>query len=106
MVASDSFASGNWLVSEGKEDEFVSRWTDFIEWTRANADGFRRANLLRSAKEPRRFVSVAEWDDEDAQARWRSLPGFLDHLGACRELCDDAQTGRFRRVASVGATRQ
>jgi heme-degrading monooxygenase HmoA len=100
MAASDSFASGLWFVSEGKEEEFVSRWIDFIEWTRDNADGFREANLLRSAKDPQRFVSVAHWDDDSAQARWRSTPGFLDKLGACRELCDDAQTGSFRRVAS------
>jgi heme-degrading monooxygenase HmoA len=101
MAASDSFASGNWLVSEGSEDEFVSRWTEFVEWTRDNADGFREANLLRSAKEPRRFVSVTHWDDDSAQARWRSQPGFLEKLSACREVCDDAQTGRFRRVASI-----
>jgi heme-degrading monooxygenase HmoA len=101
MADSDSFASGSWHVSEGKEDAFVTRWLEFIEWTRDNADGFRGANLLRSVKDPRRFVSVAHWDDEAAQARWRSTPGFLDKLGACRELCDDAQTGRFRRVASV-----
>jgi 3-hydroxy-9,10-secoandrosta-1,3,5(10)-triene-9,17-dione monooxygenase reductase component len=31
----------------------------------------------------------------------RSLPGFLDKLGACLELCDDAQTGRFRRMVSI-----
>jgi heme-degrading monooxygenase HmoA len=101
MADSDSFASGLWVVSEGREDEFVSRWIDFVEWTRDNADGFREANLLRSGRDPRRFVSVAHWDDDAAQARWRSTPGFLDKLGACRELCDDAQTGRFRRVASV-----
>jgi len=101
MTASDSFASGNWIVVDGKEDEFVSRWKDFIEWTRDNAEGFRGADLLRSGKDPRRFVSVARWDDDDAQKRWRSTPGFLEKLGACRELCDEAQTGRFRRVASI-----
>jgi heme-degrading monooxygenase HmoA len=105
MADSDSYASGNWLVAEGKEDEFVSRWIEFQEWTRDNAAGFRGANLLRSHKEPRRFVSVAHWDDDAAQARWRSTPGFLDKLSACREVCEDAQTGRFRRVASMSATR-
>jgi heme-degrading monooxygenase HmoA len=104
MAASDSFASGNWIVPEGNEDEFVSRWIEFAEWTRDNAAGFRDANLLRSAKDPRRFVSVAHWDDDSAQAHWRSLPGFLERLAACREMCDDAQTGRFQRVASVAAT--
>jgi heme-degrading monooxygenase HmoA len=101
MAASDSFASGNWLVREGLEDEFVSRWTDFLEWTRDNAEGFREASLLRSVQEPRRFVSFSEWDDDDAQAGWRSLPGFLDKLGACLDVCDDSETGRARRVVSV-----
>jgi heme-degrading monooxygenase HmoA len=106
MAASDSFASGTWFVREGREDEFVARWTEFAQWTRDNAEGFREANLLRSAKDPRRFLSVAHWDDDSAQARWRSLPGFLEKLGACRELCDDAQTGRFWRVASVAGRRE
>jgi heme-degrading monooxygenase HmoA len=101
MAASDSFASGTWFVSEGNEDEFVARWIEFAQWTRDNADGFRGANLFRSGKDSRRFLSVAHWDDDSAQAVWRALPGFLEKLGACRELCDDAQTGRFRRVASV-----
>ena len=34
MADGVSYASGNWLVTSGSEDEFVSRWTDFLQWTR------------------------------------------------------------------------
>lgn len=34
-------------------------------------------------------------------ADWRSLPGFSEKFGACRELCEDFQGGAFSRAASV-----
>ena len=33
------FASGDWHVTAGSEDEFVQRWTEFLEWTRAEHPG-------------------------------------------------------------------
>jgi heme-degrading monooxygenase HmoA len=101
MADGDSFASGNWFVSEGNEDEFVARWTDFLEWTRDNADGFRGASLLRSRREQGRFVSIAQWEDYSNQEGWRAKPEFAEKFGACRELCDDVQAGSFERVVSI-----
>jgi len=33
------YSSGEWLVREGSEEEFIQRWTTFIEWTLNEAPG-------------------------------------------------------------------
>jgi heme-degrading monooxygenase HmoA len=101
MGEGGSYASGNWLVNEGSEEEFVSRWREFLEWTRDNAGGFQEATLIRDTADPRHFVSFARWDDDESQSAWRSLPEFPEKLGACRELCADFQGGAFRQAASA-----
>jgi heme-degrading monooxygenase HmoA len=102
MADGDSYASANWLVAEGNEGEFEARWIEFLEWTRDNAQGFRGAELIRSERDPRRFVSFSRWDDESDQRAWRWIPEFVARFGACKDLCEETQGGTFRRVASVG----
>jgi heme-degrading monooxygenase HmoA len=101
MADAVSYVSGNWLVTKGSEDEFVSRWTQFLQWTLDNVAGFQEATLLRDADDSRHFVSFARWDDGGSRDAWRSSDGFAEKFGACRELCDDFQGGPFTRVASV-----
>jgi heme-degrading monooxygenase HmoA len=101
MADGDSYASGNWLVKEGNEDDFVSKWNEFLQWTRDNADGFGNATLIRDADNPRHFVSFSDWADDQAKQGWQSSDGFSEKMGACRELCEDFQAFNFNRVASV-----
>jgi hypothetical protein len=37
---SGSYASGNWRVTEGKEDEFIARWTEFLGWHERTCPGW------------------------------------------------------------------
>ena len=101
MSQADSYASGNWVVKEGNEDEFISRWIEFLEWTRDNAEGFGGATLIRDQEDPKHFISFAPWDSPEAQAGWRALPGFVEKFGACRELCEEVRGAPYVRVASI-----
>jgi heme-degrading monooxygenase HmoA len=101
MAEAESYASGNWLVEGGSEDQFISKWSEFLEWTRDNAPGFQGATLIRDASDPRHFLSFARWNDDASQEAWRALPEFREKLGACRQLCEDFQGGSFRRAVSV-----
>lgn len=56
---------------------------------------------IRDNGDPRHFLSFAQWESDDAQQGWRSLPGFSEKFGACRELCEDFQGGAFSSAASV-----
>src|SRR4029453_9772591 len=93
----DSYASGDWHVKAGNEEEFLARWREFLEWTRGTADGFGGAVLLRDSSDPNHFVSMAEWASAQAQEGWRSLPDFPQKLGACREVCDEMRGAPFER---------
>ena len=61
-TSSECWASGIWTVRAGSEDEFVTRWRAWLEWTSQNAAGFRSATLIRSEADGRRFESFSDWD--------------------------------------------
>ena len=89
------YSSGNWLVKQGQEGEFVQRWRDFLEWTRDNAPGFKSATLMRFADDPRRFVSVGLWENEKARADWKTPGEFRQKLDAARNLCEEFVGGDY-----------
>ena len=97
----EDFASGDWRVNAGQEEEFVARWTEFLEWTRGSAPGLRMARLIRDEDNPRHFVSFASWESAEAMSTWRSLPGFMAKLKACRDLCEDFRGSSYTVAAAV-----
>jgi len=97
------YTSGTWVVRQGREEEFVARWTEFTEWALANAEGAQGFLLIRDSEDPRRFLSFGGWDDPDAVNAWRSTPEFADRLGRCRELCEDFRATDHTLSAAVGA---
>lgn len=98
---SEPFASGDWRVTPGKEDEFVQRWTEFLTWSRENHPGLVGANLLRDGEDASHFLSFAEWSDADARESWRQAPGFMEHFKACRELCEEMRGADYERVVVI-----
>ncbi|MBI2245635.1 MAG: antibiotic biosynthesis monooxygenase [Nocardioides sp.] len=83
------WASGSWTVTEGNETAFVARWGEFLQWTKADATGFRSAYLIHDRDNPGHFISFAQWESVEHAQAWRMLPGFATHFRACRELCED-----------------
>jgi heme-degrading monooxygenase HmoA len=100
-VGGQAQASGNWHTSEGSEEEFVERWTSFLEWTKATVPGFAGASLIRDVADPRHFVSFAIWESSDARSRWQAHEGFAERLGGCRALCDDFTGASFELASRV-----
>ena len=95
------FASGDWVVAEGKEDEFLQRWTEFLQWTKAEAPGFIEAHLLQDAENPRHFVSLSEWSDGSARTNWRTKEDFRSHLDAARSVCDEFSNSDYGLATEV-----
>jgi heme-degrading monooxygenase HmoA len=60
------YSSGNWLVKEGSEEDFVSRWTAFVQWSLQNAPGLESGILIQDSDNPRRFLSLGAWDTAEA----------------------------------------
>ena len=101
-MTTKAYASGNWRVTEGNEEEFVTRWTDFLEWSREQVPGLENATLIRDEQDPRHFVSMATWADVGSRRSWQSHPTFAEKLGACRSLCDGLDSGSFELAALIG----
>jgi heme-degrading monooxygenase HmoA len=97
-----SYSSGEWLVRPESEQEFIERWTSFIEWTLKEAEGAVSFVLVRSTEEPRKFLSLGAWESQQAQEAWREMPRMQVMLGHCRALCDEYDTSRYTLAARLG----
>lgn len=95
------WSSGNWHVSQGREDEFIERWTAFLTWTNAASNGLLSARLIRDTADPAHFVSFASWRDPEAMAAWQLKPEFGELFGECRALCDSVEAGGYVLAADV-----
>jgi heme-degrading monooxygenase HmoA len=102
MRTGQSYSSGEWLVREGSEEDFVERWTTFLEWTLNNAPGAESFVLVRSIEDPRRFLSLGAWENQDAQEAWRQMPRMQELLSQCRELCEEFEFHGYTLAASPG----
>ena len=97
-----SYSSGEWKVMAGSEEEFVQRWTAFIEWSLENAPGAGSFVLVRSTEDPTRFLSLGSWESQEAQQAWREMPRQQELLGQCRELCEEFDSHPYTLAASPG----
>jgi hypothetical protein len=82
------YASGNWRVKAGSEEEFIARRLRH----RAPSAGSRR---------PSHFLSFSDWADAGSRDRWKAGPEFAKGMASCRELCDDFQGADYSQVVSV-----
>lgn len=98
----EPFTSGNWVVKEGREDEFITRWTEFVQWSieTMGHGAFDPPVLIRETADPRHFVSFGGWSDPETVAKWRSHPEFPSRLGRARELCDEFVAGDYTVAAA------
>lgn len=70
------YTSGNWHVRSGSEDEFIKRWTDFVESSKDSVRGQGHFLLIREDADPKHFVSVGTWASAEARGAWMSTPQF------------------------------
>jgi heme-degrading monooxygenase HmoA len=67
---------GVWEAQQGREDEFVARWTEIAEWTLETFSGSGPARLVEDPSEPTRFVSIVPWEDVGQVADWQTHGEF------------------------------
>ena len=95
-----SYSSGEWDFRAGSEEEFVQRWTTFIEWSLENAPGAGSFVLVRSTEDPTKFLSLGSWESQEAQQAWREMPRMQELLDQCRQLCEEFDTHSYTLAAS------
>ena len=104
MRTGQFYGSGEWVVREGSEEDFVERWTNFIEWSLDNAPGAVPGSfvLVRSTEEPRRFLSIGAWESQEAREAWGQMARMQELLSQCRELCEEVESHQYTLAASPG----
>ncbi|MEX0881453.1 MAG: antibiotic biosynthesis monooxygenase family protein [Candidatus Saccharimonadales bacterium] len=101
MAVKQTYTSGNWLVQEGKEEEFMRRWKEFAQWSAKNTSGSGDFYLIQETANPRHFLSFGSWENPEAVNSWRQTPEFKDFIGGCKQLCEDFKAGDYTlRVSS------
>ena len=101
QMTGQSYSSGEWSVRAGSEEQFVERWTTFTEWSLDNAEGAVSFVLVRSNEDPRRFLSLTAWKNQEAQEAWRAMPQRQELLDQCRELCEEVEVHPYTLAASL-----
>jgi heme-degrading monooxygenase HmoA len=95
------WASGHWQVKEGKADEFIEQWNQWLSRSSENVAGFHHARLLRALNSAQQFTSISEWDTAEARDAWKTSPAFREGFAASKALCDEFVGGDYDEVVIV-----
>jgi heme-degrading monooxygenase HmoA len=98
------WASGHWQVKEGKAEEFIQQWKEWLSRSSENVPGFHHARLLRSLASPQQFTSISEWETAAARDAWKTSPAFREGFAASRALCDEFLGGDYDEAVIVRPT--
>lgn len=99
---SPPYTSGVWQVRPGMAEEFVEAWTEFAEWSAANARGTSWVKLLRDTGDENRFISIGPWEDLEAIQAWRALPGWAERISRIRDLLVSFEPQTLEVVFELG----
>jgi heme-degrading monooxygenase HmoA len=76
-----------WRVRAGSEDEFVRRWSEWVDWS--HREGLEApALLLRDLENPQAFISFGPWANMAAVRNWRALTGYQERVARLSEVLD------------------
>ena len=84
---SRAYTLTTWRVKTGMEDEFVARWSEWIDWSHLQGLG-AHAILLRDAERPGTFVSFGPWESIEAVRHWRVLPGYNQRVARLHDVLE------------------
>ncbi|BBD72199.1 antibiotic biosynthesis monooxygenase [Sulfodiicoccus acidiphilus] len=62
----------NYLVSEGKEEQFLLKFREVLQLLKTSNSGMLDAKLYRSVDNPREFLIFTEWESLDAFRKFTS----------------------------------
>ena len=92
MPIGQPYTFGIYTVKHGKEREFIDLWNKFANW----ALGMYKVTgspvrLIQDQKNPQRYISLAEWTNENDIKEWMQKPEFNDYFNKFREICDQVE---------------
>ena len=82
------YTYADWLIREGREDEFVRTWSEFVDWSTTDTDAALGGMLLQDSSDRRRFISIGPWKTADAAYEWFRKPELEARSAKLRELAE------------------
>jgi hypothetical protein len=82
------YTYADWLIREGREDEFVRIWTEFVDWSAGETDAALGGLLLQDSSDARRFISIGPWRSSEEAYEWFRRPDLEQRSLALREVAD------------------
>jgi quinol monooxygenase YgiN len=95
------YTSGEWRIKEGREQEFISLWREFASWTTENFPEATGAKLFQNREVPTLFVSLGQWDREEAIPTWRGSQEFQQRIAKISETLENMDMRALDVVAEV-----
>lgn len=102
ILTTKHFSIGAWTIKPGRENEFISAWNDFAQWTTELTSGASQGTLVQDIDEPRLFYCFWPFDDADAVRDWRSEPKYREFMMRMRAFCESYSPSITRLVGKVG----
>jgi hypothetical protein len=100
-MSDEIYTLGAWKVKEGSESEFVDAWralgAHFGDLPNPPGVG----TLLQSINDPRQFYSFGPWRSIGDVVEMRETVGTAEEIAKLVALCDEANPGTFRVVATA-----
>jgi heme-degrading monooxygenase HmoA len=82
------YTCADWVIREGREDEFVDLWTEFVDWSATETDAALGGMLLRDSSDPRRFFSIGPWRSAEEAHEWFRRPDLQERSAPLREVAE------------------
>jgi heme-degrading monooxygenase HmoA len=82
------YTYADWLIREGREDDFVAAWTQFVDWSLEGDSGALGGMLLRDGSDPRRFISIGPWESAQSAQQFFADPELQERSAPFRELAE------------------
>ena len=87
----------------GEEDAIVALHEDWQRHLRGDADGCLRDELLRDARDPRRFMAIAHYESQAAARAVSQNPEYTACQRRLESLCQvDPEHGEYEAVIIPG----
>lgn len=95
------YTSGEWIVKEGREEEFKRRWQEAVDGTSLEFPDVKFM-LLRDRENPRRYVSLDEgWRNVEQIDAARSTPAYQDSMAAIWRVLDSGEISTLELLVEV-----
>ena len=82
------YTYADWLIHDGRQDEFVEIWTEFVDWSAGETDAALGGLLLQDSSDPRRFISIGPWRSAPEAHEWFRRPDLEERSMRLREVAE------------------